>query len=123
MLCKVPVESDLKTRSLLLVSAQNILFSCVGVSSRVWSVPSFVVASTVVHVVDNLHCVSPSHWAQENSTAEHKCWLSIAFTMTTTQERPVISDEEFDEDATVRLSDFTTPPKRCSMSSRTISNH
>ena len=26
--------------------------------------------------------------------------------MTTTQERPVISDEEFDEDATVRLSDF-----------------
>ena len=26
--------------------------------------------------------------------------------MTTTQERPVISDEEFDEDATVRLSDL-----------------
>ena len=26
--------------------------------------------------------------------------------MTTTEERPVISDEEFDEDATVRLSDF-----------------
>ena len=26
--------------------------------------------------------------------------------MTTTQERPVISDEEFDEDATVRVSDF-----------------
>ena len=26
--------------------------------------------------------------------------------MSTTEEQPVISDEEFDEDATVRLSDF-----------------
>ena len=26
--------------------------------------------------------------------------------MSTTEERPVFSDEEFDEDATVRLSDF-----------------
>ena len=32
------------------------------------SVPIFVVASTVVHVVDNLHFVTPSHMAQENST-------------------------------------------------------
>ena len=38
--------------------------------------------------------------------AYHKCRLRIAFTTATTQERPVISDEEFDEDATVRVSDF-----------------
>ena len=68
MLCKVPGESDRETHSLLFVSAQNILFSCVGVSSRVLSVPSFVVASTVVHIVDNLHCVTLSHLAQENSS-------------------------------------------------------
>ena len=48
--------------------AQNIWFSCAGVSSRVLSVPNFVVASTVVHTVDNLHCVTLSHLAQENST-------------------------------------------------------
>ena len=29
--------------------------------------------------------------------------------MSTTEERPVISDEEFDDDATVRLSDFNAP--------------
>ena len=50
---------------LCFVSVQNILFSCVGVSSRVLSVLSFVVVSTVVHIVDNLHCVSTSHLAQE----------------------------------------------------------
>ena len=32
------------------------------------SVSSFVVDSTVVQRVDNLHCVTPSHLAQENST-------------------------------------------------------
>ena len=68
MVCKVPGESDRKTRSLLFVSVQNILFSCVGVSSRVLSVPSFVEASTVVQRVDNVHCVTLSHLAQENSS-------------------------------------------------------
>ena len=32
------------------------------------SVLSFVVVYTVVHIVDNLHCVSTSHLAQESST-------------------------------------------------------
>ena len=35
-----------------------------------------------------------------------ECSLKRASTMSTTEARPVISDEEFDEDATVRLSDF-----------------
>ena len=60
----------------------------------------FCSASTVVHRVDNLHCVTPSfgsrkqhchcHSHMEASFANHKRRLRIAFSMTTTQERPVI---------------------------------
>ena len=40
------------------------------------------------------------------SFASHECWLSSASTLSTTEARHVISDEEFVEDATVRVSDF-----------------
>ena len=33
--------------------------------------------------------------------------------MSTREGRPVITDEEFDEDATVRLSDFNAPKGMC----------
>ena len=53
-------------------------------------------------------CWMLSHLAQDGSGesfADHMCRMKTAFTMSTTEERPVISDEEFHEDATVRLSD------------------
>ena len=106
MLCKVSGESDRKTHSLLL------FFLSVDLCCSVVCFLSCAVTLLITY------CWMLSHWLKKTapslsfshgsgaSFAYHKCWLETAFTATTTEERPVISDEEFDEDATVRLSDF-----------------
>ena len=106
MLCKVSGGSDRKTHSLLLF--------LLSVDLRC-GVVCFLSCAVTLH---NAHCWILLHWLKKTapslsfshgsgaSFAYHMCRLRVAFTMTTTQERPVISDEEFDEGATVRVSDF-----------------
>ena len=83
------------------LSAQNILFSCV-VSSRVLSVPSFVVASTVVHKVDNLHCVTLSHLVQNKTVS------SLSSSQLHTKATPCMDDHQFKEEENESVGDLCT---------------
>ena len=108
MLCKVSGESVRKTHSLLLFFLLSVDLCCGAVcflSCAVTLHSQYALLDVVTLAQEITQSLLLSHGCGA-SLLNLECSLKRASTMSTTEARPVISDEEFDEDATVRLSDF-----------------